>query len=498
MQEHTKPDGAQLAGRYKRSWINGRLADEADEVMTHINPSDGSDLGVTHAASADDINAAVASARHAFEGGWGRQTAAQRKGPLLAFANAIAAHVEDLALLEALEVGRPLGDARHLISMAPDMLRRYVAMADHAHGDLIASEERQLAVSVRRPRGVVVAILPWNFPVMGVMMRLAPALAAGNAVIVKPSENAPRTAVLLAALASEAGLPDGLFNVVIGTGPQAGRELASHPDVDLVAFTGSTATGLAITRAAATSTLKPVLLECGGKSPQIVLDDAFDDPSIWGPIFFSSFWNSGQWCAARTRLLVPRSRLQGALAGLIKAAANWRLGDPLQEGTALGPLVNATQRARVQEFFASAHAQGEVVDIGCPSHDLHPAGHFVRPSVAVAPPRGSKVTREEVFGPLLSLEPFDDVADAIRLANDTPYGLMASIWTQRSDLAARLTRNVVAGHITVYSSGEAAASSAPDFVSSYFEPQKQSGHGVDGGLPGLASYRTAQAISWMT
>jgi gamma-glutamyl-gamma-aminobutyraldehyde dehydrogenase len=332
---------------------------------------------------------------------------------------------------------------------------------------------------------------------MNIMVRLAPALAAGNTVVLKPSENCPRSAVLLARIASEAGLPDGTFNVVLGPGALTGRALAAHSDVDLVTFTGSTRTGLEVSRAAASATLKPVLLECGGKSPQIVLEDAFEDPHLWGPIFFSSFWNSGQWCAAKTRLLVPRSRIKDALEGLQQAALAWRVGDPLQSQTLLGPLVNAAQLSRVRDFCSSATAAGEVIELECPREGLHPRGNFMIPSVALEQPRGSRLTREEVFGPIITLEAFDGIDDAIALANDTSYGLMASIWTHRSDLAHRLARSVVAGAITICSSATAAARSIPDYIGGYLEPHKQSGHGVDGGAPGLLAYTTAQSISWL-
>jgi len=481
----------------RQSWVDGKPWTQAAGQLMQVNPADGSELGNTESADEAGVANAVVAARRAFATSWGLLTARERVRILSAFAAAVEANTDRLALLEALEVGRPISDARMLLAHAPEMIRRYASMADRIQGDVITHEERQLGLSWRRPRGVVAAILPWNFPIMNIMVRLAPALAAGNTVVLKPSENCPRSAVLLARIASEAGLPDGTFNVVLGPGTSTGRALAAHPDVDLVTFTGSTKTGLEVSRAAVSATLKPVLLECGGKSPQIVLEDAFEDPHIWGPVFFASFWNSGQWCAAKTRLLVPRPLMQDTVAGLQQAARAWRVGDPLQPDTLLGPLVNTAQLKRVRDFLSSAAAAGEVLELECPHASLHPRGNFMIPSVALQQPRGSRLTREEVFGPLITLEPFDSLDDAIALANDTSFGLMASVWTRRADLAHRLAREVVAGAITICSSAEAAARSAPDYIGGYLEPQKQSGHGVDGGAPGLLAYTTAQSISWL-
>lgn len=494
--DRRSPSDGALAAAYCRSWIDGREWEQATRLLETRNPANGQVLGEIEAAGVDAIDAAVAAARRAFTS-WSNLAGAERRRILLGYADALAAHVDELARLEALEVGRPLADAAMLIGQAPTMLRRYVEMADYARGDLISAESRQLGISWRRPRGVIGAIVPWNFPVMNVLIRLGPALATGNAIVVKPSEHAPRSAVAMARIATRAGLPEGVFNVVIGTGGDAGQRLAAHRDVDLVTFTGSTQTGLAVSRAAAAETLKPLLLECGGKSPQIVLDDAFDDPAIWHPIFFSAFWNSGQWCAAKTRLLVPRARINRALAGLQSAAATWRLGDPFERETRLGPLVNADQRDRVLGFCEEAGRLGSVIELECPRGPADAGGYFVTPAVAVGQPRGSSVTREEVFGPLLSLEPFDDVDDAVALANASDYGLMASIWTNRADQGHRLARELVAGGITICSSAEAAMASAPDIIGAYLEPQKQSGYGIDGGLPGLMAYTTAQSVSWL-
>ena len=220
----------------------------------------------------------------------------------------------------------------------------------------------------------------------------------------------------------------------MGTGAVAGQALASHPDVNLVTFTGSTRTGQAVALAAAQNSLKPVLLECGGKSTQIMLDDMFEDPEVWRYIFFSAFWNTGQWCVAKSRLLLPRGREKQAISGLQRAAASWTVGDPGKSETRLGPVASRAQLARVKGYFDQASTLGEVVDLDCPRLDCDPKGYFVSPSIVTGLKNGNAISREEVFGPLLTIESFNDNDHAIAVANDVQFGLSASIWTTRSDL----------------------------------------------------------------
>lgn len=480
-----------------RSWIDHASIATASGSMAHRNPADGTDLGDTLVADAATVDAAVRSARRCFAGGWGRLPGTERKRLLHAFADRIARHSAELSLLETLEVGRPTSDANAINSGADQLVRTYANMIDRVHGDLFDAEDRRLGVVWRRARGVVAAVVPWNVPVMNVLLRVAPALAAGNTIVVKPSENSPRSALLLARLAADAGLPAGAFNVVLGSGAQTGHALASHPDVNLVTFTGSSRTGMAIARAAADASLKPVLLECGGKSSQVVLEDAFEDPAIWGSIFFAAYWNSGQWCVAKTRLLVPRALQQRAIDGLRAAAAAWTVGDPARSETRLGPLASALQRERVDAYFDSARRLGEVIDLGCDRALADARGCYAFPSIVRSLPRGSRLAREEVFGPLMTVEAFDDIDDAIALANDTEFGLSASIWTRRSDWGFRLARSIEAGGVWVYASAEAARQSGPVLGSArYFEPRKQSGYGVDGGLPGFLAYTSAQSVGF--
>lgn len=487
--------GLALIGSMNASWIDGRFAAGGKGRMAHRNPANDADLGDTEMADARLVDLAVASARRCQTEAWGRLAPHQRKTALLAYADLIDAHADELTLLEMLEIGRPVADAAALNETAGGIIRTYAAKIDTIHGDMFRSEERRMGVVLRRPRGVVGAIVPWNVPGMNVLLRIAPALAAGNTIVVKPSELCPRSALLLARLASEAGLPDGAFNVVLGSGTDAGAHLAAHPGLDLVAFTGSSATGHAIARAAASTSFKPALLECGGKSPQIVLDDAFGDARIWSNLFFSAFWNTGQWCVAKTRLLIPRAHERLAIDGLTAAAAAWQVGDPADPRTRLGPLASRAQYARVESYRQQASQLGDLIDLGCPQGAVDEAGCYVSPSIVTGLPKGSVLQREEVFGPLMTIELFDDLDEAVALANDTDFGLSASIWTARSDQAYKLARAIKAGGISIFSSVEAAQTSGPELGSArYFEPQKESGLGIDGGDQGYLAYTTAQSL----
>lgn len=486
-----------LLSSLRRSWIGGRESEHSAGHMCHRNPADDSKLGDTEVGSPATVDAAVASARACFNKAWGRFNGQERKRLLMAFADKVAAHAEQLTLLETLEVGRPRADAAALNATAADLVRKYANLIETTHGDLFRADDSRLGVVWRRARGVVGAIAPWNVPVMNVLLRVAPALAAGNTIVVKPSENSPRSALLLARLATEAGIPDGAFNVVVGAGAEVGHAVATHADVNLVVFTGSTRTGQAIAQAAAQGSLKPVLLECGGKSPQVMLDDMFEDPELWRFIFFSAFWNTGQWCVAKTRLILPRGREQQAVDGLRAAAAAWTVGDPAAQETRLGPVASRAQLERVQGYYDKARGLGDLIDLGCPRHACDPQGYYMSPSVVMGLQPGSAISREEVFGPLLTIEAFDDIDHAIGLANDTQFGLSASIWTARSDLGYKLARGIEAGGVSVYASGAAAAQGGPELgTSRYFEPRKQSGYGVEGGLPGYLAYTSAQSVAF--
>jgi acyl-CoA reductase-like NAD-dependent aldehyde dehydrogenase len=477
----------------RHSWIGDRADLDCTGSIAHINPSNGDSLGDIDEAGPVLVDRAVAAARTAFQRQWGRLAARKRKQLLRDYAQIVTDHREELAALETLEVGRPIAEALTVLARGPELLSECVELIDGAQGDLAGADDRRMSVSWHRPRGVVAAITPWNFPCVNVLMRLAPALAAGNTVVVKPSEYSPRSAVRLAQLALEAGLPEGVVNVVTGSGRVTGHALAEHADIDLISFTGSTRTARDVLMAAAEHSLKPVLLECGGKSPQILLDDIFDDPGIWAPIFFSAFWNSGQWCVARTRLLVPRSRIAMAIDGLKKAAATWRLGDPRYTDTRLGPLASPQQFRRVNEYLEIAGRCGQLIELPCPRGATHPDGCYVAPRVIVAEEPSGRIVQEEVFGPILTIQPYEDEEQALKLANGTSFGLAASVWTNVANTGYKLARHVQAGLVEVITSSAVVGEAMPR---RHYEPSKQSGFGVDGGKAGLLRYTHAQSVTF--
>ena len=481
-----------LHAELRHSWIDGGPRASSGAPIFLIEPGTSEPTGEVNTAGPDIVDAAVSSARRAFAQ-WGRSSPAERQRLLNKFADKIEAETQILAALEALEVGRPVGDAAAVIHEGAAFLRQTASLIDHIGGDVVSAGEQRTSLVWRRPRGVVAAITPWNVPSMNVLARVAPALAAGNAVVVKPSENSPRSAVFLARLASQAGLPDGVFNVVLGDGPTTGRRLAAHDGVNMVAFTGSTATGLEITRLSATNSLKPVLLECGGKSPLILMDDVPATDSLWQSVFFSAFWNSGQWCIAKTRIILPRARLEEAVDGLDRAAGEWPCGDPFHSQTRLGPLANKRQFDNVRRYLDQARNGAGVTELRVPNSGRDPRGYYVQPSIVTDVPRSSAVWQEEIFGPLAVLQPFDTAEQAIELANDTRYGLAATLVTNRTELAFKIARSVEAGIVDICTTPASTSGWSP---LQYFEPVKQSGLGIDSGLHGLRAYTSAQTVSF--
>ncbi|WP_447725150.1 aldehyde dehydrogenase family protein [Sphingomonas koreensis] len=464
------------------AWIHGETWMSGGEPIASVNPATGEVWGRFGDGGAPAVDAAVTAARSAFRCDWGRISGADRAALLLAWAARIAEEVDQLAWLETLEVGRPIADARTLIAQGPLLIGYYASM-------IPALEDRSDG-AVRRARGVVGAITPWNFPTANVLIRAVPILAAGNTLVLKPSELSPRSAVLLAQLASEAGLPPGVFNVVPGAGHTAGAALAAHPGIDMIAFTGSTRTGRAIIQASASQSLKPLMMECGGKSPQLVLPDMIDQPAIWPGVFHTAFWNTGQWCAARTRLLVPKGGLDAAVEGLRAAAADWPVGDPRDPATRLGPLASGKQYDTVQDYREIARQTARVVPLSAVP-DAN--GFYAAPELALGAPQDGALVQQEIFGPMLTVQEYADPDEAIRLADDSPYGLGATIWGADRDLAERIAAGLSAGSVDVI----VAAAARPGLaLGTPFEPRKQSGFGIEGGLAGIAAFTTPQAINY--
>ena len=463
------------------AWIHGETRKSGGEPIASVNPATGDTWGGFDEGGEEAVDAAVASARSAFQREWGRISGGDRAALLLAWAARIAEEVEQLAWLETLEVGRPIADARSLVAQGPLLIGYYAS--------LIPALDARSEGAVRRPRGVVGAITPWNFPTANVLIRAVPILAAGNTLVLKPSELSPRSAILLARLASDAGLPPGVLNMVPGSGHAAGAALAAHPGIDMLAFTGSTRTGQAVIRASASRSIKPVTMECGGKSPQLVLPDMIEQPEIWPGVFHAAFWNSGQWCAARTRLLVPKGGLDAAVEGLRAAAADWPVGDPRDTATRLGPLASGRQYETAQGYREIARRTAQVVPLSAvPGAD----GFYAAPELALGAPQDGALVQQEIFGPLLAVQEYGDLDEAIRLADDSPYGLGATIWGADRDAADRVVAGLSTGSVDVI----AAPAARPGLAfGTPFEPRKQSGFGIEGGLAGITAFTTPQAIN---
>jgi acyl-CoA reductase-like NAD-dependent aldehyde dehydrogenase len=406
------------------------------------------------------------------------------------FADLIARDAETLALLDTLQMGMPITNSVGAAAGAAHMVHQAAELADKAHDQLIPSTANALAQQVRRPHGVVAAITPWNYPVHVGLGRIAPALAAGNSVVLKPSEIAPLALLHLAALASEAGLPDGVLNALPGRGGTTGKLLALHHDVDCLAFTGSTATGLLLMQYAGQSNMKALQLECGGKSPQIVFDDGGDLDTLADILIMGFTHNSGQICSAGSRILVADTlydRLVAALASRIKASTTGRALDP---ATALGPLANATQFQRVSEKLAAAGSGTTLIAQG---RTTGGTAHEIAPHLYEARDPDAPLVQEEIFGPIAAVMRFRDAEEAVRLANSTRYGLSASVWCGDFALAHQVVRQLRAGFVSV----NAVASPQPaDEGPMSGEPFGMSGIGAYGGIAGMQAYTRIQAATF--
>jgi acyl-CoA reductase-like NAD-dependent aldehyde dehydrogenase len=475
-------------------FVDGALSDShSDVVITGVNPSNGKPLLNIPAGCDGDVDRAVASARRAFDDGrWSETPPSFRKDVLHRFADLIIAEAAVLDAFDAGEMGKPIQEPFCNAVAAGRFTRFFAEAVDKSTGDVFSSDKNSLAVQRRVPRGVVAAVTPWNFPTFCAVLKLAPALAAGNSVVLKPSEMSSRSALRLAQLAVDAGIPPGVLNVVPGVGETVGRRLGLHMDVDMMTFTGSTAIGKLMMQYAGQSNMKVVMAECGGKSPHIVFDDGIDLDQVSQAIAARLLTNQGQICSVGSRLLVQTSIEEALVEKIAAKVSKISVGSALDPKTTFGPLASAGQCTRVLNYIETAQSEGAQLAAGGTRLRKDAGGYFVAPTLFRNVSPGSRIAQEEVFGPVLAAMTFKDAADAVRIANGTIYGLAAYVWTTNLSTGMRMAKSIRSS-VRINATlplGEGAGWALSS------EPFGQSGVGAEGGLAGMQSYMRRQSVTF--
>ena len=475
-----------------QAFIDGKYVPSVSgEQFDCVSPIDGKVIARVASTDRADVDRAVAAARRSFDSGvWSRQPPRERKRVLQRFAELLLKHRDELALLETIDMGKPISDSLAVdIPSTARCIAWYAEAVDKVYDEVAPTSHDALALITREPIGVVAAIVPWNFPLIMAAWKIGPALAAGNSFILKPSEKSPLTAIRIAALASEAGIPDGVFNVLPGFGHTAGQALALHMDVDCIGFTGSTRTGKLMLQYSGQSNMKRVWLECGGKSPNIILADAPDLDAAAATAASAIFFNQGEMCTAASRLVVEESVRDRVLEKVVAAAKRMQPGDPLDPATKLGAIVDEVQTKTVLGYIESGREEGAQVLTGGKRTREQTGGCYVQPTVFSGVQPTMKIAREEIFGPVLAAITVKDAEEAVRVGNGVDYGLAAAVWTRDITKAHRIARALRAGmvYVNCYDA---------DDITVPFGGYKQSGTGRDKSLHAFDKY-TELKTTWI-
>jgi aldehyde dehydrogenase (NAD+)/gamma-glutamyl-gamma-aminobutyraldehyde dehydrogenase len=471
-----------------QAFIDGQYCDAADGAkLENLNPATGEVIGTFSHCGAADVDRAVAAARRVFnQGTWSRAAPEYRKEILLKLADLVDKNKNELAVLESLDAGKTITDCLHEVGTeAPAFFRWYAELADKTFGKIAPTGDDALALIVKEPAGVAGAILPWNFPFLMAVWKIAPALAAGCSIVVKPAEQTPLSTLKLGELAVEAGIPAGVLNIIPGLGETAGQAIGLHNDVDTVSFTGSTEVGRLFMRYSGDSNLKSIGLEMGGKSPFIVLDDAMINDDLIEHAAMAAFWNGGQNCSANMRQIIAAPLVDEFMDKMLKRVEAFKLGDPLDPDTTIGSMITAEHKDRVMGYIASGKTEGANLVVG---GDVDGPGHFVAPTVFDGVTNDMTIAKDEIFGPVLGVMAVKSAEEALEIATDTDYGLHATVFTRDIDRAISMARKLPCGTVSVngFSEGD---------IKTPFGGYKQSGSlARDNGTEALEQYLQTKTI----
>jgi acyl-CoA reductase-like NAD-dependent aldehyde dehydrogenase len=487
--ESVKSQASGLSYR-NQAFIDGKFqAAASGKTFDCVSPIDGKLLTQVAAGDKEDVERAVKAARKAFEDGrWSRMAPAKRKKVMLRWAELLEQHTTELALLETLDMGKPIGDASRIdIPAVVNCIRWYAEAVDKVYDEIAPTGDDAVAMLVREPLGVVGAVVPWNFPLLMAAWKMGPALATGNSMVIKPAEQSPLTMIRCAELAAEAGLPDGVLNVVPGFGETAGQALGRHMDVDAIAFTGSGEVGKLFLKYSGESNMKRVSLECGGKTPNIIMADAPDLDAAATAAAWGIFFNQGEVCNAGSRLLVEDKVKDQVVERIMQVAKSMRVGDPLDPATQMGAMVDQTQMDRVLGYIEKGKSEGAKVALGGQRILAESGGYYIEPTVFDGVDNAMTIAQEEIFGPVLSTISFADAEEAVRIGNDTVYGLAAAVWTSDIKKAHRAAKALRAGCVWVncFDAGD---------MTTPFGGYKQSGFGRDKSLHAMEKYTELKTI----